>query len=412
MTIRPARCMRAVLVPVAIAVLLAFPSAAWVQEPASGSLAVPQAAEVPTSGETSIAGRAAAAGDQPGTYTVRQGDTLWDISNAHYRDPFLWPLIWKSNPFINDPDLIYPGNVLAIPGLAPVERAMAAPTEAAPVAEEKAVPEPAAPEVASVPALSEQQDGLPYFFRQQQVESLGPEPETPAPKSGLLPEEDTRPMLLDKYAILSGGFVSEEPSDDTIVGSATDPGKSIFAYDDVVFISVGSPQNVKIGDRFLIYQPVHRVKHPVTRRNYGKLHRVMGILKVIALKEDGPLTARITLSFSDAEPGSLLTPFQEPAPLYPQDQKQVKDLSGHILEVTDRRTINAHVDIIYLDKGKIDGIIPGDRFVIYTEKTNGVDVPKTLGEAEVFLVKERTATAIIRKSLDTIARGDRYRYKN
>ncbi len=407
MTIRPAGCMRTGLLPAALAIFLATAPSADAQEQAAGTLAVPPAADAPAMG-------AMAAGDQPGAYTIVQGDTLWDIANAHYRDPFLWPLIWKSNAFISDPDLIYPGNVLTIPGLAPVERAMAAPSEPPPVQEETAAPAPVpapAPEVASVPAPIEQ-DSIPYFFRKQRVESMGPEPEAPEQKRTLIAPEDARPALLDNYAILSGGFVSDEPSRDTIIGSATDPGKSIFAYDDVIFIKVRSRQDVKVGDRFLIYQPVHRVRHPVSGRSFGRLYRVMGILKVTAVREDAPLTARITLSFSDSAPGSLLTPYQEPAPLYPQEEKQVKDLAGHVLEVTDRRTINAQMDIVYLDKGKIDGVIPGDRFVIYTEQTNDVDVPKTLGEAEVFLVKERTATAVIRKSTDVISRGDRYRYKN
>jgi hypothetical protein len=246
---------------------------------------------------------------------------------------------------------------------------------------------------------------------QKTIESLGPEPETPYAKSRLLAPEETRPTLMDKYGMLSGGFVSDERSEDYIIGSAIDPGKALFGYDDVVFISVKSRQDVKVGDLFLIFNPDHRVDHPVNNRYYGKLNRVMGILKVTIVRDDGPLTARITLSFSEAQPGSLLTAFQEPAPLYPPDAKQIKDISGYILEVTDRRSISAQVDIVFLDRGKIDGVGPGDRFQIYSETSNDVNVPKPLGEAEVFLVKERTATAVIRKSTDVISRGDRFRYQ-
>jgi len=42
-------------------------------------------------------------------YTVRKGDTLWDISNTGkaYQDPFLWPLLYKANrDQIQDPDII------------------------------------------------------------------------------------------------------------------------------------------------------------------------------------------------------------------------------------------------------------------------------------------------------------------
>ena len=36
-------------------------------------------------------------------YTVQEGDTLWDISNAFLNDSFLWPKIWKNNQFITNP---------------------------------------------------------------------------------------------------------------------------------------------------------------------------------------------------------------------------------------------------------------------------------------------------------------------
>ncbi len=61
-------------------------------------------------------------------YTIKQGDTLWDISNAYLKDPFLWPFVWKANLYITNPDLIYPGNKLVIPSLAPIERALQAAT--------------------------------------------------------------------------------------------------------------------------------------------------------------------------------------------------------------------------------------------------------------------------------------------
>ena len=51
-------------------------------------------------------------------YTVQRGDTLWDIAALPtiYRNPWLWPLLYQANQgHINDPDLIYPQQVLTVP---------------------------------------------------------------------------------------------------------------------------------------------------------------------------------------------------------------------------------------------------------------------------------------------------------
>ncbi|MFP4368432.1 MAG: hypothetical protein ACLFR2_02535 [Candidatus Kapaibacterium sp.] len=60
------------------------------------------------------------------TYTVKpwstNRDCLWNIAGRIeiYGDPFLWPKIWQANTdLIRNPDIIYPGWVLQIPGKAP-----------------------------------------------------------------------------------------------------------------------------------------------------------------------------------------------------------------------------------------------------------------------------------------------------
>jgi hypothetical protein len=50
----------------------------------------------------------------PYRYVVRPGDTLWALSVRFLHDPWLWPDIWYENPFIRNPDLIYPGEVITL----------------------------------------------------------------------------------------------------------------------------------------------------------------------------------------------------------------------------------------------------------------------------------------------------------
>ncbi|MBI2734084.1 MAG: LysM peptidoglycan-binding domain-containing protein [Aquabacterium sp.] len=49
----------------------------------------------------------------PDTYTVKRGDTLWDISSLFLKSPWRWPELWGMNmQQIRNPHLIFPGQML------------------------------------------------------------------------------------------------------------------------------------------------------------------------------------------------------------------------------------------------------------------------------------------------------------
>lgn len=50
----------------------------------------------------------------PVEYVVKDGDTLWDLSQKFLEDAWLWPEIWQVNEQIENPHLIYPGDVIGL----------------------------------------------------------------------------------------------------------------------------------------------------------------------------------------------------------------------------------------------------------------------------------------------------------
>lgn len=339
-------------------------------------------------------------------YTIKKGDTLWDIANTFLKDPFLWPFIWKANPPITNPDLIYPGNKLEIPSLAPIERALQAPAQPEP---KEQLVEKKEPEQPVLPQEVGPREGIAGAGVIKPKQAPVAE-EAPAAGSGLIMPEEQPSPIIDKYALLSAGFVNSMETDDRIVGSPENS-KTIFGYGDTVYVKAPSLRNVNIGDKFLIFAPLDKVKHPITGKKYGRLIKGLGILQITAKDSSDTLTAKITLSFDTIEKGNLLTPYQEPALVFNSKQKNAKDISGYIIEVTDNRTINAQLHFVYLDKGSAEGVEPGDRFAVYAESEDNAAPKKVIGEVQVFIVKPNTSTAVVRKSIDVFGKGNAVDFK-
>lgn len=362
--------------------------------PAPGQLAVPPAEQ---------ASVATPATEMTGPYTIKQGDTLWDISALFLKDPFLWPLIWKVNPAVVNPDLIYPGNTLVIPNLAPIEQAISEPVKEAAV---EPAPKASVP-AKEAPVVRESPSELP-FQGKRRIEAEKEKTERTA--SHLILPEEAAPPLIDKYAMLNAGFVARnDEAQDVVVGAMVE--KSIYSYDDILLIKMRTKDEVNIGDKLLVYELGKKVKHPSSGKDFGKMTKVLGVLQVTAKEPSGIVSGKVTISFDYIEKGDLVGPYVEPSLVHAPTEPRTKDLAGYILAVRDTRTLNGQFDFVYLDKGAADGVEQGDRFTVYLEPEKRGFPNKIIGEVQVFLVKDRTSTAIIRKSTDSITSGDRITFK-
>jgi nucleoid-associated protein YgaU len=116
--ILPAQTAKAAPVPAATAqpAPAPAPEPAKIEPPAPAPAAAPAPVAVPAEAPKAPESvKKAIAFKKPGvTYKIKWGDTLWDLSYAYYRDPWVYMRIAKANK-IKNPDLIICGNKLWIP---------------------------------------------------------------------------------------------------------------------------------------------------------------------------------------------------------------------------------------------------------------------------------------------------------
>lgn len=52
--------------------------------------------------------------EYPDSYVVQEGDTLWTIASQFLQDPERWPEVWQPDPYLDEADLIFPGDILSM----------------------------------------------------------------------------------------------------------------------------------------------------------------------------------------------------------------------------------------------------------------------------------------------------------
>ncbi len=290
-------------------------------------------------------------------YTVIKGDTLWDISQKELQDPFLWPKIWKENPDITNPDRIYPQHKIRIP----------------------------------------------FYILQKEI-SIPEIPETKIkkeePKKEIVKkvEPPKKEYLVDSELLIASGYIADSVHS---VGKIVDSpsGRTILGKDDYAYIKTDIPS--KVGDKFYIIRPVEKVIHPKSGSVLGYLIEVLGIAKVVG--QDGSETKiKITDSYSDVLTGSLLDSFYEMEPPYRVETPRKPDINGYVVATKELRKLNGMLDIVYLDRGKREGLEVGDLLATLMQGKHRV----VNGIIQVINSRESTATAIVRKSSHSVTKGD------
>ena len=165
------------------------------------------------------------------THTVVKGDTLWDLSGKYYNNEWLWDNLYNANKeIINDPNLIYPEQVLVIPEKNS-EIVTQTPETAPPVEEEEV----------SVSTITEEEP-------LEQEPELKTEPvyeEEPQVSEEPVTEQEPVPVVQEEFVVDREKFILpvDFKFDGKVVGDKEN--KILISQCDVVYINAGENKGLK-----------------------------------------------------------------------------------------------------------------------------------------------------------------------
>lgn len=315
-------------------------------------------------------------------HIIEPGDTLWDLAEKYYGDPYLWPQLWEQNTYITDAHWIYPGDPLLIQG--ETETGEGGEFEMTPTSEGGELGAEASP-LSSPVALGKESDIYCFGY--------------------LATEKENLPNSIESIEDLETRYIFR--ADEQSMG---------LGPNDIVFIDGGTSTGLVAGETYLIVQTDQKVYHPVTKDLVGYHHDFRGQLRILCADEDSA-TAVIVQACKDIHIGDKLMPIPEiPIPLV--RRTEMADVctpssgktSGFIVNAKDHRFALGEGAVVEIDLGRDDLIQPGDFMTVYRDNPTGG--PRiVLGEIGILTAEPRTATAMIIGMRYSMKIGDRVEIK-
>ncbi len=291
----------------------------------------------------------------PNEYVVQAGDTLWDIAGTFLRDPWYWPEIRHVNPDIENPHLIYPGDVL----------------------------------------------GLVYIDGQPRITNVRASTYRMSPQARVTPLTESISSIPyeDVAAFLSSGVILEKEQADALPYLLETRGDHLIASAGNEIYVRGITQDVP-GTRFSV---VH-IGDPLYDPDDNRLIGYQGIpVGEGRLRRGGdPATVALTDTSMEAKPGDRLLPEEVDIPLNFFPRSPTSPIDGRIVSVVGGVTQIGQYMVVVVNRGTNDGLSVGD---VLTVLQTGEEVKDRFGGGTVRLPEEQAGTIMVFKTYDRISYG-------
>lgn len=260
-----------------------------------------------------------AIGPVPDIHLVQRGDTLWDLCNRYYQNPWAWPKVWSYNPQIANPHWIYPGD-----------------------------------QVRMTSALAGGQRVMSLAARQSSTLGKG--------SSGLgrgLQIASGTVFLRDQ------GYIGDPNRDvwGELVGS--DEEQMMLAEGNHVVLILRPGVTVSKGQELTVFNSVRQPEKVAgARKPPGEIVAIRGTVKVIDFNPQTRMArAMLTESVDVVERGALVGPVGRRFDVVPPLKTSAK-VSARVLTSIYPNVYIARDQIAFLDKGSEDGLLQGSRLFV------------------------------------------------